>query len=254
MFTRTFPVGGYSADMTTTDRGPVLIVDDERDLRTLVDFNLRQAGFTTAHAANGAEALARARSLRPRVIILDLNLPDVSGMDVCRLLRADPSTKDVPILMLTARGSEPDRVQGLEVGADDYLAKPFNLRELILRVESVSRRRQEAIEAPHQRLVAGDIALDLDAHLCMVSGTELPLTLQEFRLLAYLIAGRGRVRTRDDLLSDVWNTSPDLETRTVDTHVKRLRDKLGPAGDIIETVRGVGYRVREPSADDAVTG
>ncbi|MDB4970468.1 MAG: phosphate regulon transcriptional regulatory protein PhoB [Myxococcales bacterium] len=243
-----FLVADY-AERMTSDLGPVLIVDDERDLRTLVDFNLRQAGFTTAHAANGAEALARARSLHPRVIILDLNLPDVSGMDVCRLLRADPATKEVPILMLTARGSEPDRVQGLELGADDYLAKPFNLRELILRVASVARRRKEVTDAPRQRLVAGGIALDLDAHLCFVDDAELPLTLQEFRLLVYLIQGRGRVRTRDDLLADVWNTSPDLETRTVDTHVKRLRDKLGRAGDIIETVRGVGYRVREPGAD-----
>ena len=227
------------------DRGPVLIVDDERDLRTLVDFNLRQAGFTTAQASTGAEALARARSLHPRVIVLDLNLPDVSGMDVCRLLRADPATRELPILMLTARGAETDRVQGLELGADDYLAKPFNVRELVLRVESVARRRKEPQAESRQRLAAGEIALDLDAHLCFVEGAELPLTLQEFRLLAYLIQGRGRVRTRDELLADVWNASPELETRTVDTHVKRLRDKLGPAGDIIETVRGVGYRIRE---------
>jgi two-component system, OmpR family, phosphate regulon response regulator PhoB len=228
-----------------TSSGPVLIVDDENDLRTLVEFNLRQAGYGTAQAATGAEALARARTLRPRVIVLDLNLPDVSGMDVCRLLRSDPETREIPILMLTARGGEGDRVQGLEVGADDYLCKPFNMRELVLRVEAVARRRQpeEGGEA-RQELHAGAIMLDLAAHLCFVDGQELPLTLQEFRLLSYLISGRGRVRTRDELLSDVWNTSPDLETRTVDTHVKRLRDKLGAAGDIIETVRGVGYRIR----------
>jgi two-component system phosphate regulon response regulator PhoB len=231
----------------TNERGPVLIVDDERDLRALVDFNLQKAGYATAHAATGAEALARARSLRPRVVLLDLNLPDVSGMDVCRLLRADPATRDLPILMLTARGAESDRVGGLEVGADDYVQKPFNVRELILRVESVARRRHEA-PTSNQRITAGRIGLDLDAHLCYVDGAELPLTLQEFRLLAYLIQGRGRVRTRDELLADVWNTSPDLETRTVDTHVKRLRDKLGAAGDIIETVRGVGYRIREDVA------
>jgi two-component system phosphate regulon response regulator PhoB len=227
-------------------RGPVLIVDDERDLRTLLDFNLRQAGYATAQAATGAEALARARSLRPRVIVLDLNLPDVSGMDVCRLLRSDPAMRDVAILMLTARGAESDRVQGLELGADDYVAKPFNVRELVLRVESVSRRRHgESAPEPRQRLTAGSIALDLDAHLCHVDDRELPLTLQEFRLLVYLIQGKGRVRTRDELLADVWNTSPDVETRTVDTHVKRLRDKLGEAGEIIETVRGVGYRIRQ---------
>jgi two-component system phosphate regulon response regulator PhoB len=154
--------------------------------------------------------------------------------------------------MLTARGATEDRVQGLELGADDYLAKPFELRELLLRVESVARRRAGSTGAAPQRVAAGDIELDLGAHICCVRGHELPLTLQEFRLLSYLIQGRGRVRSRDDLLADVWNTSPDLETRTVDTHVKRLRDKLGPAGDIIETVRGVGYRIRvaadEPAA------
>jgi two-component system phosphate regulon response regulator PhoB len=230
----------------TNDRGPVLIVDDERDLRALLDFNLQKAGYATAHAATGAEALARARSLRPRVVVLDLNLPDVSGMDVCRLLRSDPATRDLPILMLTAREGELDRVNGLELGADDYVTKPFSVRELILRVESVARRRHETAVS-HQRVCAGRIELDVDAHLCFVEGRELPLTLQEFRLLAYLIQGRGRVRTRDELLADVWNTSPDLETRTVDTHVKRLRDKLGAAGDIIETVRGVGYRIREPN-------
>jgi two-component system phosphate regulon response regulator PhoB len=228
------------------NRGLVLIVDDERDLRTLLDFNLTQAGWRTAQAETGAEALVRARSLQPNVVVLDLNLPDVSGMDVCRLLRADPSTRELPILMLTARVAESDRVQGLELGADDYLTKPFSVRELVLRVEAVSRRRQGAAPAAaKQRLSAGRVALDLDAHLCFVDGQELPLTLQEFRLLAYLIQGSGRVRTREELLADVWNASPELETRTVDTHVKRLRDKLGEAGEIIETVRGLGYRVRQ---------
>ncbi len=229
-----------------SSRGLVLIVDDERDLRTLVDFNLRQAGWRTAQAETGAEALARARTLKPNVIILDLNLPDVSGMDVCRLLRADDATRELPILMLTARGAEEDRVHGLELGADDYLAKPFSLRELVLRVEAVSRRRgAPAAATPHKRIEAGRVSLDVDAHRCFVDGAELPLTLQEFRLLTYLIEGRGRVRTREELLADVWNASPELETRTVDTHVKRLRDKLGAAGDIIETVRGLGYRIRE---------
>jgi two-component system phosphate regulon response regulator PhoB len=233
-----------SADLP--NRGLVLIVDDERDLRTLLEFNLKQAGWRTAQAETGAEALVRARSLMPNVVVLDLNLPDVSGMDVCRLLRAEPATRELPILMLTARGAEADRVSGLELGADDYLTKPFSVRELVLRVEAVSRRRQGGgAPPPKQRLVAGRVALDLDAHLCFVDGAELPLTLQEFRLLAYLIQGSGRVRTREELLADVWNASPELETRTVDTHVKRLRDKLGEAGDIIETVRGLGYRVRQ---------
>jgi two-component system phosphate regulon response regulator PhoB len=230
-------------------RGLVLIVDDERDLRTLLDFNLKQAGYQTAHASTGAEALARARSGQPHVVILDLNLPDVSGTDVCRLLRSDPQTKDVPILMLTARGSEADRIAGLELGADDYVSKPFSVRELILRVDSVARRRVNGHlpEQAPKMLKAGAIELDIDAHLCRVEGEELQLTLQEYRLLAYLIEGKGRVRTRDELLADVWNTSPELETRTVDTHVKRLRDKLGKAGEVIETVRGLGYRVRQPN-------
>jgi two-component system phosphate regulon response regulator PhoB len=227
-------------------RGMVLIVDDERDLRTLLDFNLRQAGYQTAQAAGGAEALARARALSPQVIILDLNLPDVSGIDVCRLLREDPRTASTPILMLTARGAESDRVRGLELGADDYVTKPFSVRELVLRVDAVARRRREETAAPARLLRAGAIELDVDAHLVRVDGEELPLTLQEFRLLTYLVQGKGRVRTRDELLRDVWNASPELETRTVDTHVKRLRDKLGPAGEIIETVRGVGYRIRQP--------
>ncbi len=226
-------------------RGLVLVVDDERDLRTLLEFNLRQAGYQVAQAATGAEALARARSLRPQVIILDLNLPDVSGTDVCRLLKSDESTRGIPILMLTARGSEADRIAGLELGADDYVCKPFSVREVLLRVEAVARRSVGAQRVAGERaLKVGPIELDLDAYLVRVEGEELPLTLQEFKLLAYLVEGKGRVRTRDELLTNVWNTSPDLETRTVDTHVKRLRDKLGASGELIETVRGLGYRIR----------
>ncbi len=228
-------------------KGLVLIVDDERDLRTLLDFNLRQAGYRTAQAETGAEALTRARTLRPQVIILDLNLPDVSGTDVCRLLKGDEQTRGIPILMLTARGAEADRIAGLELGADDYVSKPFSIREVILRVDAVARRRQPSESKEPRKLGAGKIELDLDSHICRVDGEPMPLTLQEFRLLSYLIEGKGRVRTRDDLLTDVWNTSPDLETRTVDTHVKRLRDKLGEAGEIIETVRGLGYRLRQPN-------
>lgn len=229
-------------------RGLVLVVDDERDLRTLLEFNLRQAGYKVAQAATGAEALARARSLRPQVIVLDLNLPDVSGTDVCRLLKSDEATRQIPILMLTARGSESDRIQGLELGADDYVGKPFSVREVVLRVDAVARRGTGRPRGGAERLLkAGPIELDLDAYIVRVAGEELPLTLQEFKLLAYLVEGKGRVRTRDELLTNVWNTSPDLETRTVDTHVKRLRDKLESAGDLIETVRGLGYRIRPPA-------
>jgi two-component system phosphate regulon response regulator PhoB len=149
--------------------------------------------------------------------------------------------------MLTARGSEADRIHGLELGADDYVGKPFSVREVVLRVEAVSRRNAGSAEAPPRTIKAGDIEMDIDAHIVRVKGSELPLTLQEFRLLQYLIEGKGRVRTRDELLADVWNASPELETRTVDTHIKRLRDKLGEPGEVIETVRGLGYRIRQPN-------
>jgi two-component system phosphate regulon response regulator PhoB len=232
-------------------KGLVLIVDDERDLRALVDFNLRQSGYRTAQAATGAEALARARSLSPQIILLDLNLPDVSGTDVCRLLKSDPQTQSIPVLMLTARGAEQDRILGLELGADDYVVKPFSVRELVLRVDAISRRGQRGGATPAgaatRTLKAGPVELDTEAFIARVEGREVPLTLLEFRLLAYLVEGNGRVRTREGLLSDVWNTSPGLETRTVDTHVKRLRDKLGDAGELIETVRGLGYRIRQPN-------
>jgi two-component system, OmpR family, phosphate regulon response regulator PhoB len=230
-------------------RRVVLIVDDEPDLRALLDFNLKQGGYQTAQASSGAEALTRARSLRPSVILLDLNLPDVSGTDVCRLLKSDEQTRGIPILMLTARGAEADRILGLELGADDYVTKPFSVREVVLRVDAVCRRHSPGERTPSDAsriLKAGPIELDLDAYIARIAGEEIPLTLLEFRLLAYLVEGKGRVRTREGLLADVWNTSPEVETRTVDTHVKRVRDKLGAAGELIETVRGLGYRIRQP--------
>ena len=238
----------------------VLIVDDEPDLRELVDFNLKQGGYATAQAANGKEALELAARLQPRIILLDLNLPDVSGTEVCRRLKADPKTQAIPILMLTARGTETDRIVGLELGAEDYVVKPFSVRELVLRVDALCRRldRQSGKQPAHSTaqtgapsgdrrvLRAGELELDVDAFLARVAGVEIPLTFLEFRLLVFLIEGRGRVRTRDELLTNVWNTSPEVETRTIDTHIKRVRDKLGVAGEIIETVRGMGYRIRQP--------
>ena len=227
----------------------VLIVDDEQDLRDLIDFNLRQAGYKTLQAASGASALAIATRERPDIIILDLNLPDVSGVDVCRTLRAQPATREASVLMLTARGGEVDRVVGFEVGADDYVTTPFSLRELILRIDAIRRRlsRQRGGPAPSPgtpRLTAGRVELDVDGFLAYVDGQEVPLTLLEFRLLRFLVEANGRVCTRETLLDQVWGYSSEVETRTIDTHVKRLRDKLGPAGDAIETVRGVGYRLR----------
>ena len=223
----------------------VLIVDDERDLRDLVDFNLQRAGYRTLHAGTGAEALARVREGRPDLVLLDLNLPDVSGTDVCRTLKADEATRDIAVVMLTARGTEADRVVGFELGADDYVVKPFSVRELVLRVDAIFRRLVGGGEAQGARLLrAGPIEIDRETHRVRVGGGEVQLTLLEFRLLTYLISGEGRVRSREELLEKVWEASPELETRTIDTHVKRLREKLGAAGDLIETVRGVGYRLR----------
>jgi two-component system phosphate regulon response regulator PhoB len=230
----------------------VLVVDDEPDLRDLVEFNLKQAGYKTRTAAGGAAALAQVGRERPDIVLLDLNLPDLSGIEVCRALRSDVKTRDLPILMLTARGSEVDRVVGFEVGADDYVTKPFSVRELVLRIDAL-RRRLSRGEAPapsgsanHERLRGGRIELDVEDFVAFVDGKPVQLTLLEFRLLKFLVEAGGRVRSRDALLVEVWGYSTDVETRTIDTHVKRLRDKLGDAGDAIETVRGVGYRLRAP--------
>jgi two-component system phosphate regulon response regulator PhoB len=223
----------------------VLIVDDERDLRELVDFNLRRAGYDTIHAASGREALTQATARPPDIVVLDLNLPDIPGTEVCRRLRADARTQGAAILMLTARGTESDRIAGFELGADDYVVKPFSVRELVLRVQALGRRLRGEEGEAERLLVRGEVTLDRAAFSCRVEDEEVSLTALEFRLLAYLMEGAGRVRTRDDLLADVWNASTELETRTIDTHIKRLRDKLGKAGERIETVRGVGYRFRE---------
>jgi two-component system, OmpR family, phosphate regulon response regulator PhoB len=226
--------------------GPmVLIVDDEKDLRLLLDFNLKQAGYRTQQAAGGREALERVERDPPDIILLDLNLPDVPGTEVCTRLKSDPETGAIPVIMLTARGSESDHIAGFELGADDYLAKPFSVRELILRLDVLRRRvLDRATTGGEHLLTAGPIEVDLHAFLVRVAGEEVTLALLEFRLLAYLLEAGGRVRTREELLSHVWRYPRDSASRTVDTHVKRLRAKLGEAGDLIETVRSVGYRIR----------
>jgi two-component system phosphate regulon response regulator PhoB len=225
----------------------VLIVDDEKDLRSLLDFNLKQAGYRTLHAATGEEALQQAARHEPDMILLDLNLPDLSGTEVARRLKADPETREIPIVMLTARGGEADRIAGFELGAEDYVPKPFSVRELILRLNVVRRRLSSPIGAePSQprKLRAGAIDVDLDACLVRVDGREVALALLEFRLLVYLMEGGGKVRTREQLLKHVWSYPVDSSTRTIETHVKRLRAKLGDAGELIETVRSIGYRMR----------
>lgn len=222
----------------------VLIVEDEPDLLELVRFNLDQAGFKVEACESGEDALASLRRAPPDLLILDLMLPDVSGEDVCRAVRADPRFAQLPIIMLTAKAEEVDRVVGFELGADDYVTKPFSPRELVLRVRAVLRRRGEAraVGAPLER---GPLRLDPERHRCTVDDRELDLTAKEFQLLEALMRRPGRVMTREKLLDEVWGSDIAVTTRTIDTHLKRLREKLGVAADLIETVRGVGYRFAE---------
>ena len=225
----------------------VLIVEDETDLLELIDFNLKQAGYVTILAETGAEALAAARAHRPDIILLDLMLPDLQGSDVCRVLRADPATASTPIIMVTAKGDEIDRVVGFELGADDYVSKPFSPRELVLRVRAMLRRAAaaDAVPVSADRIEMGALVVDAGAHEASVGGVALDLTALEFRLLHTLVSRAGRVQSRDRLLDDVWG-DVSVTQRTVDTHVKRLRDKLGAESSRVQTVRGVGYRCPKP--------
>lgn len=230
--------------VTTFPRVPlILVVDDEADLASLVQFNLETAGYQTTVALTGEHALQLAKTSKPDLIVLDLMLPDLSGRDVCRKLKADPTTRAIPIIMLTARGEEADRVQGFEVGVDDYVTKPFSPKELMLRVRAVLRR--SGGEEPGERLALGPFLLDLGAHRAYVDGAEIELTALEFKLLHQLMSKPGKVQSREQLLADVWGITSPLETRTVDTHVMRLREKLGSGRDLVETVRGVGYRMSD---------
>ena len=232
--------------MLTTPRviSRILVVDDEPDAVELVSFNLKNAGFEVVAASDGAEAIRKARTHSPDLIILDVMLPEIDGMEACKLLRRDPATSDIPILMLTARSSEMDRVLGLELGADDYVTKPFSPRELVLRVRKLLRLRESAVEKP-ERYELHELSIDLPRHLVTVGGKRVELTATEFRLLTLLMERRGRVQSREQLLRDVWNYDNIIDTRTVDTHMRRLREKLGKASKYLDTVRGVGYRVAE---------
>ena len=227
--------------METGSGKKLLIVEDESDVADLLTLNLRKAGFRISTAADGASGLQKARDDRPDFIILDLMLPKMSGLDVCRILKSDAATSHIPILMLTAKAEEVDRIVGLEFGADDYVTKPFSPREIGLRIRAILRRG----EKPEESSQAGPIRIDPARHEVRVNGKQVHLTSLEFKLLRTLMQRRGRVQERDKLLNDVWGYESVIDTRTVDTHVRRLREKLGPAGDIIETVRGFGYRLRE---------
>src|SRR6266704_2501806 len=227
--------------METGSGRKILVIEDESDVADLLEIGLHKAGFKTTAAADGATGLQKARDNRPDFIILDLMLPKMSGLEVCRILKSDAATARVPILMLTAKAEEIDRIVGLEFGADDYVTKPFSPREIVLRIRAIFRRGEKADES----LSAGPISIDPARHEVRVNGKQVHLTSLEFKLLRALMQRRGRVQERDRLLNDVWGYESVIDTRTVDTHVRRLREKLGKAGDAIETVRGFGYRLRE---------
>ncbi|MDG2304161.1 MAG: response regulator [Candidatus Binatia bacterium] len=222
----------------------ILVVDDEPDLLELVRVNLAQEGFRVDLASSGRVALAELRRAKPDLVVLDLMLPDISGTDLCRRIRADPDLSETPIIILTAKADEVDRVVGFEVGADDYVTKPFSPRELVLRVRAVLRRKSGPSE-PQGSVEAGPLMLDPKRHRCFVSGEEIILTAKEFDLLHTLMRNPGRVLTREHLLDRVWGSDVVVTTRTIDTHLKRLREKLGAGGELVETVRGVGYRFAE---------
>ena len=226
----------------------ILVVDDEPDITALVAYHLARAGYRVSTAANGTEALKLARTERPDLVILDLMLPGASGYDVLAELRRLDETRDVGVILLTARREEVDRIRGLTLGADDYLTKPFSPAELSLRVAALLRRLAAPSVTGGSTITAGPLSVDRSAHRASLHGVDLPLTATEYKLLVTLLERRGRVQSRPQLLETVWEAQPDIQTRTVDLHVQRLRSKLGEQGRMIETVRGFGYRFR--AADD----
>jgi two-component system phosphate regulon response regulator PhoB len=222
----------------------ILIIDDEQDVIDLLSLHLRKGGFALSTATDGAAGLRLAREESPALIILDLMLPKMPGLEICKVLKTDAATRGIPVLMLTAKAEEIDRIVGLEFGADDYVTKPFSPRELVLRVNAILRRgKGDAVE--EKKLSIGAITLDPARHQVEVAGRPVRLTSVEFKLLSMLMRRQGRVQERDRLLNEVWGYESVIDTRTVDTHVRRLRQKLGKAADAIETVRGFGYRIRE---------
>lgn len=237
--------------MAEIPRKRILVVDDESDVADLVAYNLKAKGFDVETVTDPTRSIAVARSFMPDLAILDVMMPEINGTQICRMLRADPKLKHVPVVFLTAKVEENDRIHGLEIGADDYICKPFSTKELVLRVQNILRRREGKGGDESVKLIAGSIELDGDRHEVKVGGAVVVLTATEFKLLHLLMERRGRVQTREHLLLNVWNYETEIETRTVDTHVRRLREKLGSEADWIETIRGVGYRLAERKVQES---
>jgi two-component system phosphate regulon response regulator PhoB len=246
-----------------SDGARVVVIEDEPDLRNLLCYNLQAWGYDARAAETGESGIKQVQEFQPRLVLLDVMLPDLSGIEVCRRIRALPNLTQPVVVMLTAKGDEMDRVVGFEVGADDYMVKPFSVRELMLRMSArlkaqgsetppatAARPRSQPAPPPaRRRLTAGSLEVDPDGHHVYVDGAEVSVSALEMRILVYLFEARGIVRTRQDLLTQVWGYQPEVNSRTVDTHVKRLRQKLGRAGALIETVRGLGYRLTETDGD-----
>ena len=224
-------------------KNKILVIEDEPDIRTTLEYNLRKDDFDVIGVGSLGEARTAMNSSSFSMILLDLMLPDGSGLDLCREIKGNKELSSTPIIILTAKDDEVDKVVGFELGADDYVTKPFSVRELILRIKAVLKRgvapKAELVEVERQ---FGDLTIDVDSHEVFVNSVQVTLTALEFRLLKQLVDRRGRVQSRDQLLSDVWGYSSDVTTRTVDTHIKRLREKLGTMGKYIQTIRGVGYK------------
>jgi two-component system, OmpR family, phosphate regulon response regulator PhoB len=228
----------------------ILVVEDDKHISKLVVYNLEKAGFDCSQAYTGEEALKYLAKQPADLIILDIMLPEMDGFAVCRLIKQDNRLKHIPIIMLTAKGEEVDRVVGLELGADDYVVKPFSPRELILRIKAILKRNKPVETQAKDIIERAGLLIDIPKYRVSLNNKEITLTAMEFKLLVILIQRQGRVQTRERLLSDVWDINADVYTRTVDTHIKRLREKLGKAGRLIETVRGMGYRFKEEDSED----
>lgn len=227
----------------------ILIIDDEPDVADLVAYHLKAKGYQVETVTNPNVGVGTARSFSPDLVILDIMMPDLNGIQICRILRADPKLKQIPIIFLTARAEEADRIAGFETGCDDYVCKPFSIKELILRIQSIFRRATEDQVEGIKQFQVGTIVLDTERYQVTVQGRPIDLTATEFKLLRLLMERRGRVQTREHLLINVWNYETEIETRTVDTHIRRVREKLGTEADWIETIRGVGYRMAERKAE-----